>query len=159
MKKYPKKHVRVVKMNKLKIIILMIGVLALVILSGCSNNTSETTQDNLAQITSQGLDLKSSGSTGAGDVLVELTPHKMTNGKLEVDIVVNTHSVTLTEFNLKEITMLEYDGELIKPIETPSLSGHHSSGTLVFDIGANVDAYTITIIGLAKVEKRIFTWD
>ena len=98
------------------------------------------------------------GSTGSGDVSVELTPHEVSNGQLEVDIAVNTHSVTLSEFDLKEITTLEYDKKSIKPLSAPSLGGHHASGTLVFEVGKQVDEFKITIRGIPKVEERVFEW-
>ena len=145
-------------MHKLTIIVFAIGVLGLLVLAGCSNNSLNPASGNIVQTTLQELETKSTGSTGMGDVLVELTPHGVTDGKLEIDIAVNTHSVTLSDFDLKEITTLEFGGKVIKPTEAPNLAGHHSSGTLVFDVEGNIDAYTITIVGIPKVEQRTFTW-
>ncbi|MAG38880.1 hypothetical protein CMO90_02220 [Candidatus Woesearchaeota archaeon] len=106
----------------------------------------------------QGFKLISSGSTGQGEVSVDLKPHNVKDGTLKVDISVNTHSVNLEQFNLNEITILEFDDKVIKPISAPSLSGHHNSGTLVFNIGKNIEKFTIKITGIPKVEERIFNW-
>jgi len=54
-----------------------------------------------------------SGTTGAGDVSVELTPHDVVNGKYTVDVAINTHSVDLSQFDLKQITTLEYNGKAL----------------------------------------------
>lgn len=98
------------------------------------------------------------GTTDPGEVSIELTPHEIKNGKLEVDISANTHSVDLSKFNLKQITTLEYNGKSINPIEAPSLDGHHASGTLVFELGDSPKSFSIIIKGIPKEEERIFVW-
>ncbi len=102
------------------------------------------------------------GSTGPGEVSIELRPHEAKDGKLEVDISANTHSVDLSQFDLKQITTLEYDGKKLRPFSAPALSGHHASGTLLFDVAFNAEkdseAFTITITGIPKVEERVFAW-
>ena len=60
----------------------------------------------------QGFKLISSGSTGQGEVSVDLKPHNVKDGTLKVDISVNTHSVNLEQFNLNEITILEFDDKV-----------------------------------------------
>jgi hypothetical protein len=101
----------------------------------------------------------STGSTSIGDVLVELTPLGVVNNRLEVAIAVNTHSVNLGKFDLKQITTLHYNDKSIKPVSTPRLGGHHSSGTLIFDVSEDVNSFTIKIKGIPKVEERIFKWE
>lgn len=115
---------------------------------------------NLESKSSDEFTLKSisSGSTNQGDVLIELTPHKVDKRRLEVDISVNTHSVDLSQFDLKQITTLKYKDKSIKPSLVPSLNGHHSSGTLVFDVDEDIDIFTIIIVGIPNVEERIFSW-
>ncbi|MBC8495309.1 hypothetical protein H8D36_04100 [archaeon] len=122
--------------------------------------SAEKTVDNKQNIetSEESFKLISSGSTDSGDVSVDLKPHKVVNGKLEVDISVNTHSVSLEGFDLKELTTLEFNGKFIKPTLAPSLTGHHNSGTLTFDVNENIDSFTIKIIGIPKVEERIFEW-
>jgi|SRR3989344_5125095 len=98
------------------------------------------------------------GTTDSGDVAIELTPDGITDGKLTLNIAVNTHSVELTQFNLQEITTLEYDGQKVKPSSIPTLSGHHSTGTMQFTVDKEISSFTITITGIPKVEERIYRW-
>ncbi|MBC8500770.1 MAG: hypothetical protein ISS25_00125 [Nanoarchaeota archaeon] len=124
-----------------------------------TNNIGKTdTKKNTEAIEESGFKLISSGSTDPGEVSVDLKPHEAKDGKLEVDISVNTHSVDLDQFDLKEITTLEFDGKSINPTSAMVLSGHHNSGTLVFDVGKDIDSFTIKIIGIPKVEERVFEW-
>ena len=99
-----------------------------------------------------------SGSTNDGDVSIELTPIGFENGKLSVSLSVNTHSVSLEKFDLKEITELQYEGKTVKPISAPKLAGHHNSGTLVFDAGSEPKSFKIIIKGIPKVQERVFEW-
>lgn len=131
--------------------------------TGFTFSTNESTGEiiNTAKTTvteESGFKLISSGSTGSGEVSIDLKPHKVSDGQLEVDISVNTHSVSLEKFNLKEITTLEFNGKSIRPVSAPSLTGHHNSGTLIFDIDEDIDSFTIKIVGIPKVEERIFEW-
>lgn len=112
--------------------------------------TLETTGYNFKTITS--------GSTNPGDVSIELTPKNRENNKLNVEIAANTHSVDLSQFDLKERTTLEYKGKLIKPVTAPALNGHHSSGMVVFDLEEEVNSFTIMVKGVPKIEERIFKW-
>jgi hypothetical protein len=139
-------------------IFFIVGLVALLVLTGCSSNNPEPTTENLVQAKPQIFETKSTGSTGMGDVLVELTSHRVTNGQLEVDIAVNTHSVNLAQFDLKEITTLEFNEQTQKPISAPTLAGHHASGTLIFETGEYIDSFTIKIEGIPKIEERIFAW-
>lgn len=99
----------------------------------------------------------STGSTGAGDVSIELTP-RYNDGLLEVDLRANTHSVDLSQFDLQEITTLEYGGRRFTPTAAPSFGGHHVSGTLVFEVGAEQPSFVIRMKGIPAVEERVFAW-
>jgi len=101
----------------------------------------------------------SSGSTSPGEVSIELTPDEISDNQLKVKIAVNTHTVDLTAFNLKEITTLHYDGQTLKPSSAPSLEGHHSNGDFVFDITNKLNEFTIKIQGVPKVTERVFNWE
>lgn len=143
----------------------LIIILLVFVFSGFTFDTNKTTgktintQKNVESDDGSDFKLITSGSTNSGEVAVDLKPHKVSNGQLQVDIGVNTHSVSLEEFDLKEITTFEFNGKSIKPISAPSLTGHHNSGTLVFDVGENIESFTIKIIGIPKIEERVFTWN
>ncbi|MBI3027354.1 hypothetical protein HYY70_04520 [Candidatus Woesearchaeota archaeon] len=98
------------------------------------------------------------GGTENGDISVELTPKGVNNGILEVAISINTHSAELSQFDLKQIATLEYNGKSIKPSSAPQLSGHHASGDLLFKVNDDIEKFVITIIGMPKTEKRVFEW-
>lgn len=133
------------------------GLIAIVILGGVFalprflNDSSDISKTRFRAI--------STGSTGDGDVSMELTPHSVIDGILEVDIAVNTHSVDLTQFDLTRITRLEYNGKIVNPISAPRLSGHHSSGALKFKVEDKIEAFTIKISGIPKVRERVFAWN
>ncbi len=114
-----------------------------------------TTSDEKAKPGFRSID---SGSTGTGDVSIELTPIGISNNQLKVGISANTHSVSLDQFDLKEITTLEYNEKSIKPTSAPNLGSHHSNGELVFEVEEEISSFTIKIKGIPKVEERIFKW-
>ncbi|MBI2141969.1 hypothetical protein HYU15_00590 [Candidatus Woesearchaeota archaeon] len=104
-----------------------------------------------------------SGSTGDGDVLIEISPGEIRNGVLAADVLVNTHSVDLSQFDLADLSTLRYKGKSLKPVSAPVLSGHHSSGEMVFDLGGDADSvnaggFAITIKGIPAVDERVFEW-
>jgi len=99
-----------------------------------------------------------SGNTDAGNAQIDLTPKGAENGQLKVYFEVNTHSVALSDYDLTKITTLEYDGKKIKPISAPQLQGHHTSGTLVFNVDRKLNKFRITIAGIPSIEERAFEW-
>jgi len=101
---------------------------------------------------------KLTGSLQNGDVAIELTPIGMKNGRFEVQITANTHSVDLSQFDLMEITTLAYENKDIKPLSSPKLNGHHSSGTMAFDIKKEISSFRIIINDIPNMEKRVFEW-
>lgn len=101
---------------------------------------------------------KLTGSLQDGDVAIELTPIGMKNGRFEVQVTANTHSVDLSQFDLMEIAILTYENKSIKSLSSPKLSGHHSSGTMTFDTKQEISSFRIIIEGIPNMEKRVFEW-
>ena len=99
-----------------------------------------------------------SGSTDPGSAQIDLTPIGVDNGMLKVDFAINTHSVDLSQHDLKEITILEFEGKKLAPVSAPLLQGHHNSGTLVFNVGKEINKFKITIAGIPNVQERVFEW-
>ncbi|MBI4148011.1 hypothetical protein HY490_01850 [Candidatus Woesearchaeota archaeon] len=114
-----------------------------------AENTSET-PTGFIKITT--------GDTGQGNVEIALTPQGFVDRTLRVSIEANTHSVDLSPFDLKQSVQLEYDGKVLRPLSAPLLSGHHASGTLVFEGVDEIQQFTIVITGIPAVERRVFTW-
>ncbi len=133
----------------------MIMLVAMLAIAGCSRDT-QVESDDAGSVKAFGTVY--SGSVEAGDAVVGLTPVGVAGGKLAVEVEVNTHSVNLEQFNLTNITTLEYNGKSLRPESAPALAGHHVSGTLVFGVGEPVSSFKITIRGIPNVEKRVFEW-
>jgi hypothetical protein len=140
----------------------IVSLVFLLILAGCSQeDISKESIDSKKDLDStMGLEFstKSSGSTNSGDVSIELTPRLQDNNQLKVDISVNTHSVTLSDFDLMLLTELSYGDNTIRPISAQKLSGHHSSGTLIFEVESKLDDFEIKIRDIPKVKERVFRW-
>ena len=96
--------------------------------------------------------------TSESTVTIDLTPKEFKDGKLYVDIGVNTHTVDLSTFDLKELTTLELGDNSIKPGSALSLTGHHNSGTLIFSMEEEPEEFIIKIKGVPKIEERVFRW-
>ncbi|NOY64703.1 MAG: hypothetical protein GXO97_04810 [Nitrospirae bacterium] len=124
------------------------------------DNTGKSTSTVSAEVksTDRRFGTRSSGSMNQGDVLIELTPKYIAPGKLIVKFAMNTHTVDLSRFNLKEITVLRYDSKEVKPTEANRLRGHHSFGLIVFDLDENPEKFSITITGIPKENTRTFLW-
>lgn len=96
--------------------------------------------------------------TSQGEVTIELTPQKVQNGRLEIDMVMDTHSVALDTLNLKELITLEYNGQTTQPTSAPSFSGHHASGTVIFDVPQEPSTFKLLITGVPDVQVREIAW-
>ena len=101
---------------------------------------------------------KVSGTTSEGDVAIEIQPTFVRDGVITADMSVNTHSVDLSPFDLKESITLEYNGKKAKPTNVPTLSGHHSGGQLIFNIGETPKKFSITLKGVPLTQLRRFEW-
>lgn len=96
----------------------------------------------------------------AGEATIDLTPKSIENGKFSFQIAINTHSVSLENYNLMELSTLSYDGKSIKPVSALKLSGHHSNGEISFDIGRDKPSqFKVIITGIPNVEERVFEWN
>jgi len=123
---------------------------------GGKEETKNTAQ---ATTTSQsGLSEIITGSAETGDVAIQLKPLGIKDGKLIFEFAANTHSVSLSDFDLSEITTLEYDNIDILPESVPTMSGHHASGQLIFGLGVMPDNFTVKIKGIPSVSERIYQW-
>jgi hypothetical protein len=102
---------------------------------------------------------KSTGSVNSGDVLIELTPKIEDGEKIIISFLVNPPSISLDEFNLKEMSTLEYEGEIVKPLRASRVSGHHSSGEIVFAVTKEISSFKIIIKDIPKVQERVYEWN
>lgn len=151
------------KLEKIIVVLLafFFGFVLIFLLSKISGNSTDLNTGALAgenQKQTRAFDPKITGSTGSGDAMIELTPQVTGNNKLVVDFSVETHSVNLDLFNLKDITTLEYGGKVLKPVSAGRLGGHHSSGKIIFDVGEDIGNFKIRIKGVPEVQDRVYVW-
>jgi hypothetical protein len=112
--------------------------------------------ENLAN---SGDKMKSTGSTGSGDVAIDIEPKEFIDGKFILEISLNTHSVDMNDFDLTKMIILKFESKEFAPISAPVLSGHHNSGELVFELEKRPESFSIEIIGIPAVDKRVFNWE
>ena len=130
-------------------------IVLVLIIAGCSANVDVGNNVNANPVA---YETKSSGSLQTGDVVIEMTPIGIKNGKFEIGISANTHSVDLTQFDLMQQTVLEYSNKEAKPVSAPALNEHHSSGTLIFNLNQQPASFRIIINDIPTTEKRVFEW-
>ncbi|MBI4150527.1 hypothetical protein HY492_00200 [Candidatus Woesearchaeota archaeon] len=136
------------------VLVLVLGALAFALIAWFVPGANPAT----APSSSSGFAAIDSGTTDTGDVSIALTPLGVKDGLLQVSIAANTHSVDLAPFDLAQMTTLTADGQDYQPVSAPSLSGHHTSGTLAFALETMPKSFTITIVGIPAVETRTFAW-
>ena len=127
--------------------------------NGPNLTTEALANENLTQTRAVTFDSMSTGSLGSGDALLVLTPATIDKERLVLKFEVNTHSVRLNEFDLKQITTLEYKGKKLKPVKASRMGGHHSSGTIEFKTGEKIGSFVIRINGIPRVKERVFKWN
>lgn len=140
-------------------ILFFLFIVLVLIAAGCSSNIDvKNDAKNNVNPNPAAYEAKSSGSLQSGDVLIELAPAGIKNGKFEIAISANTHSIDLAQFDLMQQAVLQYGNKEIKPISTPMLNGHHSSGVITFDIKKEINNFKIIINNIPNMEKRVFEW-
>ncbi len=138
----------------------VLAILYLFLKNSDSGVASDTlAMNDKAQISTLFFETKTTGSTGAGDALVELAPQASDKNTLVVKFRINTHSVDLSGFDLTQITTLEYEDKVVVPAKASRIGGHHSSGTIVFDNREAVSSFKIRIKGIPRINERVYEWD
>jgi len=155
-------------MSKTENIVLVILVVLVVggLIFSLSSFFTKSNQNSIIKTSSVKVDTNQPTTTSSkfptrvsdSEVTIDLTPQEFKDGKLYVSIGVNTHTTDLSPFDLKQLTTLEYDSLAIKPTSVPQLSGHHNSGTLIFDVGKELTQFRIKIKGIPTIQERIFEW-
>lgn len=144
-------------MEKEHIVLIVVLMIVVGLLLYAFSDFLKSQEQEEKKIQQEGLPEIITGTTESGDVAISLQPREISGGKINFFIEVNTHSVDLSKFDLKELATLEYEGKSINPSSAPALSGHHASGILVFD--AEAKEFRVVVRGIPKVEERVFSWD
>jgi Spy/CpxP family protein refolding chaperone len=100
-----------------------------------------------------------------------LTPDKpRADGKVAVQITLETHSVDLDSYRLDTLAFLrDTQGREVQAVglEAPSGSGHHREGILIFPnmdarnnplIGSEAKSLTLLLRDIGGVQERVFRW-
>ncbi len=127
--------------------------------NGVNVTTEALASENLMQTRAVTFNSISTGSLGSGDTLLVLTPATIDKERLVLKFEVNTHSVRLSGFDLKQITTLEYKGKKLTPVKASRMGGHHSSGTIEFKTGEELGSFIIRIKEIPNVKERVFEWN
>lgn len=114
---------------------------------------SKTTVDigSMPEITTGGL--------GSGDLTMDVKPVRYRDGRLEVKYYANTHSVSLGRYDLMELSTLEVDGKVYKPVKADRMRGHHAGGKIIFEVTKKPERFRIVIRDLPRVEERLYEWN
>jgi hypothetical protein len=100
-----------------------------------------------------------------GPVEVSATFQKSTGaeaGSVVFRLALNTHSVDLNQYDLKQLSFIQFDGG--QPVQAakwePSGSGHHFTGTLTFDraIPQGAKKLNLFIKEIGGVQERVLEW-
>ena len=95
-------------------------------------------------------------SPAPGEVTVDVTLLSQENGQAAFSIALNTHSVDLSQFNLEELMTLEYGEKVFKPLSAPAVSGHHASGTVLFEKKEKTNNFLVRVRGIPPEPDREF---
>jgi Spy/CpxP family protein refolding chaperone len=100
-----------------------------------------------------------------------LTPDKpRTDGKLAVQVKLDTHAVDLDQYQLDKLALLrDAQGREVQAfgLESPSGSGHHREGVLTFPgtdgsgkplLSPEANSFTLILRGIGGVSERVFRW-
>jgi len=109
----------------------------------------------MAQSTVQGAD--TSRSNG-GAVQFVLTPHGVSNGQFRVDVQVSTHSGDLAQLDLQSATELRVADQVLRPLESVALRGHHARGRMAFALQKAPQQFEIVIRGVRGMDDLSFRW-
>jgi hypothetical protein len=100
-----------------------------------------------------------------------LTPDKpRTDGKLAVQLKLETHAVDLDQYQLEKLAVLrdarDYEVHAVG-LESPSGSGHHREGVLTFPgtdghgkflLTPEANSLTLILRGIGGAQERVFRW-
>jgi hypothetical protein len=93
-----------------------------------------------------------------GEIAFDLTPREPTDGRFTIEIRANTHSGDLTDLDLTKIVALEVGDKTYRPVSATTLSGHHSEGSVTFEIAHLPDRFAVTMTGVRKMGQLRFEW-
>ena len=145
-------------------------VAVLVLVAGCSINKGfqQTTNDASPTTGNEKVTTSSSLTQTNADGAVEIQVKWETENKdsLVFDVSMNTHSVDLDKYDLKQVTVLhDSQGNEYQPLSwTSAPGGHHRSGKLTFAVPDSLKEDStkflhMVIRNVAGISERSLEWD
>ncbi len=105
-------------------------------------------------------------SNTGGSVTIDIEWIKAEDGLLMFDVSMNTHSVDLDQYDLRELAILRDDtNSEYHPVSWDSApGGHHRRGTLTFPISDSLSQgkakyVEIVIHDVAGIKERVLKWE
>lgn len=153
-------------------IVVVSVIMAVIIVMGCSSGfvSLEETEASLPSGSPESNSLMLTNglvqSNTGGRVTIDVEWMGAENGLLTFAVAMNTHSVDLDAYDLKELTVLRDDaGREYQPTSWQSASGgHHRQGTLIFSIPDSLiqgetKYLELFIRDVAMVDERVLKWE
>jgi hypothetical protein len=102
-------------------------------------------------------------SDGAVAVKATLIPEKSNKNKLDFEIVMNTHSVDLLQYDISNISEVSFGTEPATQDfkwDASSSDSHHMMGYLIWngDVKEGNDNISLNIKGIDDIPSRVFNW-
>lgn len=151
--------------RKKRSFILVISILTMAILiAGCSSSPVSPEKGNTPPTGGSVNGLIQSSTEGAVTIEVEWLANN--RDTLVFDIAMNTHSVNLDQYDLKELTFLRDEkGAEYRPLSWNSApGGHHRTGRLTFALPTSLSQgkakyFELHIGDVAGVKERVLKWE
>jgi hypothetical protein len=58
-----------------------------------------------------------------------------------------------------ELSTLEVEGEVYKPVKADRMSGHHAGGKIIFEVPEKPANFRIVIRDIPQVKERSYDWN
>lgn len=131
---------------------LLLGVAFLVVKNNISSQPNIRNQVNDVEYEEQ--------VSEQGDVVLKVNPLSLQAGsEAEFKLNMDTHSVELDYDLIKQSSLVDDQGRILKPISWNGGSGgHHLSGELIFPDPGKVKTLELRILGLDGIDRK-FKWE
>lgn len=94
----------------------------------------------------------------SGDISFALTPRTTADHALVVEVQADTHSGNLADLDLAQLFSLQIGGSVYRPVAATRLGGHHGQASVTFDVGPDLDRFTITIATVRGMAGQRLEW-
>ncbi len=157
-------------------VLLMIILVTVITAAGCSKRIEPGKDGEVTPASSSTISMVNATtsdpvqSNGEGNVTIDVEWIEIENlaekGSLTFYVTMNTHSVNLDNYDLRELATLRDDSDNeYQPVSWESASGgHHRKGTLVFSLPdslrqGSAEYVEVVIRSVAGIDERILKWE